>query len=168
MHARNPYPIDDEPKCMDASRLNGFKASAARARETILSHNNILWNKEGGIAREGEDLPNLSPEDVNTGTPNAINGKVFSTSNRNLLAENCLAPDVAFATQMVDEERNRDESEMAATQNFDPYQSYLDPGLFDCYVPLSQPDEIITGWHMNSFEEWLGGLQFSAETANST
>ena len=56
---------------MSASRLNGFKASATRARETILSHNEILWdNKEGGIAREGEDLPNLDVEDVDTGVSN--------------------------------------------------------------------------------------------------
>ena len=76
MHARNPYPIDNEPKSMSASKLNGFKASATRARETILSHNEILWDKEGGIAREGEDLPNLDVEDVDTGvsSTNTIEG----------------------------------------------------------------------------------------------
>jgi hypothetical protein len=74
IHARNPYPIDDEPKLMDARTLNGFKASASRAREIILSHNNILWAKDGGIAGEGEDLPNLSPEDVNTSISNAGTG----------------------------------------------------------------------------------------------
>ena len=52
---------------------------------------------------------------------------------------------------------------MVASQLFDPYQSYLDPDMFTCDVPFLQPDETTTGWHMNSFEEWVGGLQFPAE-----
>jgi hypothetical protein len=151
---------------MDARTLNGFKARAARARETILSHNNILWAKDGGIAREGEDLPNLSPEDVNTGIPNAVNGNSFIIFQKNMQAENVIASNIVFTTQVAEEERNRDYSEMAAAQLFDPYQSFLDPSLFNSDVPFPS-DEILAGWHMNSFEEWLSGLQFSADTATS-
>ena len=73
---------------MDASKLNGFKASATRARETILSHNQILWdNKEGGIAREGEDLPNLNVEDVNTGVSNTVEGSEIVSVGVDLVAD---------------------------------------------------------------------------------
>jgi hypothetical protein len=86
MHTRNPYPIDDEPKLMDPRTLNGFKASAAHARETILSYNNVMWNKRGVITREGKDLPNLSVEEVTTGSLNDGKGKMVTPHpSRNLL-----------------------------------------------------------------------------------
>jgi hypothetical protein len=67
---------------------------------------------------------------------------------------------------VADEERNRDESDIVAPQLFDPFQSYLDPGIFNYNIP-SSPDEILASWHMNSFEEWLGDLQYTANTATS-
>lgn len=106
MHARNPCPIDDEAKLVDARTLNGFKASAAHARETILSHTNILWAKDGGIAREREDLPNLSPEDVDTAT-SAVNGRPSLSSQRQHLAEWPIAPDVVSTPDVVQEECDR-------------------------------------------------------------
>ena len=56
---------------------------------------------------------------------------------------------------------------MLSSQLFNPYQSYLDPDIFNCYVPVLQPDEITTDWDMNSFEEWVGGLQIPAEATAS-
>lgn len=165
MHARNPYTIDDEAKLVDARTLNGFKASAARARETILSHTNILWAKDGGIAREREDLPNLSPEYVDTAT-SAVNGRPSLSSQRQHLAKWPIAPDVVSTPDVVQEECDRYGSDVAAAQLFDPCYSCLGPSLFNCGVPFS-PDEVLAGRHMNSFEEWLGDLQFSAETATS-
>lgn len=75
----------------------------------------------------------------------------------------------AFITNAAENERSNreDPADMVASQPFDPYQSYLDPDMFNCDVPFLQPDEITTDWHMSSFEEWVGGLQFPAEATAS-
>lgn len=60
---------------MNATTLNGFKASATRARTTILGHNSILWNKDGAIARQDEELQDLSPEEVTTDVGQTIDSE---------------------------------------------------------------------------------------------
>lgn len=74
--------------------------------------------------------------------------------------ERALVPSVTFAPQVAYEERHRDESDIVTAQLFDPFLSYLDPGIFNYDIPFS-PDEVLASYHMNSFEEWLGGLQYS-------
>jgi hypothetical protein len=76
-------------------------------------------------------------------------------------AEKVTAPNQTFTTALGNEELNREEPEMANAQLSNPYQSYLDPGLFNRDAPFSQ-DDVLGSWHVNTFEEWLGGLHISA------
>lgn len=64
MHAKNPVPLDNEPKYLHPDKLKGFRVTAIRARTSILSHNDILWNKSGAYAKQGEEITDLSVQDA--------------------------------------------------------------------------------------------------------
>ena len=66
-HAQNPVVLENEPKYLDASKLNVPRIKARHARASILGHNKILWAADTGYARRGEevkDLGNGSDEEV--------------------------------------------------------------------------------------------------------
>jgi hypothetical protein len=63
MHAQNQLDLDDEPKGLSPGKLSGFRITAARARTSILSMNEILW-KDDGCAIQGQEVQDLGLDNI--------------------------------------------------------------------------------------------------------
>lgn len=71
MHSRNHIVLEDEPRYLDPSKLKGFRVTALHARQSILSHNGILWARGEGCAEQGEEVYDLGvQDDAGTDSPN--------------------------------------------------------------------------------------------------
>lgn len=79
----------DEPINVDPTLLNRTQLKAARARLSILTHNQIVIGDEGALANQSEDVDELGIEDSGLGdernTPDFMTGlyddQLFGTSN---------------------------------------------------------------------------------------
>lgn len=59
LHFENRITLEGEPKALASSKLKGFRVSAKHARESILSHNGILWARGEGCVEQGEEVFDL-------------------------------------------------------------------------------------------------------------
>ncbi|KAJ5368279.1 uncharacterized protein N7496_008039 [Penicillium cataractarum] len=59
IHRSRPCIAEDEPKNLDAQKLNDFKMDAPRITSSILNHNNILRGPTGSIVQSDADVANL-------------------------------------------------------------------------------------------------------------
>lgn len=137
-HLKHLCPIPDEPKNMDATAMDGFKPRAARARVSILTHNQILWAQEGGVARRTEDV-DLGLEDENP-SPSHIDreGRIAD-----------------FISEIS---REGQDINTGVPIMMDPFPSYLDFGVYDpglTFVPLN--DQMDAN-QVGSIEDWIGEL----------
>ncbi|OJJ68573.1 hypothetical protein ASPBRDRAFT_68120 [Aspergillus brasiliensis CBS 101740] len=64
VHSNYPCNVDDEPKNMDASKLNELRIDAERARSSILVHNNILRGRTGSAAQLDADVTDLGLDNL--------------------------------------------------------------------------------------------------------
>ncbi|OBT75851.1 hypothetical protein VF21_04434 [Pseudogymnoascus sp. 05NY08] len=78
MHAKDPVPLEDEPKYLAEGKLKGFRISASHARDSILGHNSILWTKGDGYAKSGEEVTDLGIQGENSLQPSALTSQEFS------------------------------------------------------------------------------------------
>ena len=75
MHAKNPVPLENEPKYLAVGKLKGFRISASHARDSILGHNSILWGGGDGFAKPGEEVTDLGIQDENDLQPSGLTGQ---------------------------------------------------------------------------------------------
>ncbi|GKZ17319.1 hypothetical protein AbraIFM66951_007542 [Aspergillus brasiliensis] len=64
VHSNYPCNVDDEPKNMEASKLNELRIDADRARSSILVHNNILRGRTGSAAQLDADVTDLGLDNL--------------------------------------------------------------------------------------------------------
>ncbi|KFZ17772.1 hypothetical protein V501_01572 [Pseudogymnoascus sp. VKM F-4519 (FW-2642)] len=78
MHAKDPVPLENEPKYLAEGKLKGFRISASHARDSILGHNSILWSRGDGYAESGEEVTDLGIQDENSLQPSGLTGQDFA------------------------------------------------------------------------------------------
>ncbi|RFU31448.1 hypothetical protein B7463_g4870, partial [Scytalidium lignicola] len=142
----NALTLENEPKYLDPKKLTTLKVYATRARESILSHNQILWTNSEGYVKPGEEVTDLGLREANNALPRTVasaQGKE-DYSRYPQQPDNGISSTPSHSSQPLQSSRiavSSDSSSANLTQL--PYTPpSTDPFLPEFFLPFQDPEMI--------------------------
>ena len=151
---------------MDPNKLNSSKITAVRTRASILGHNEILWDIDGAIVKQGKGLVEFGLEHIDSESDPINYSKTARDSSalHDLWLSRLTVTNPAVVTPMSDTlARGTNGMETYSFQSVDLSQPYFDLDIFNSDISFLPFDQTAPDTHLGSFDGWLEGLPFPTE-----